>query len=254
MQLKMKEGRWFTNDPADKHNVILNETGIALLNLHGDPAGQRFIHHRDTGVIIGVVKDFHYKSMHDKIGPVLMTEKNTSGFYIRTATGNNAAAVAAAGKIWKQYFPYSPFDYMFLDDAYNSLYIAEQQQSVLITVFAVIAIFISALGLLGLAAFAAEQKVKEIGIRKVLGASVQNIVRLLSVDFVKMVCIASVIAFPLSYWAMNKWLQGFAYRIDLSWWLFIVSAGTALLIALITVSFQSIKAAIANPVNSLRSE
>jgi putative ABC transport system permease protein len=120
--------------------------------------------------------------------------------------------------------------------------------------FALIAIFISALGLLGLAAFAAEQKVKEIGIRKVLGASMQHIVRLLSVDFIKMVCIASIIAFPLAWWAMNKWLQGFAYRIALSWWIFLSAAAIALLIALITVSFQAVKAAIANPVKSLRSE
>ena len=143
---------------------------------------------------------------------------------------------------------------VFLDDAYNNLYIAEQQQSALITLFALIAIFISALGLLGLAAFAAEQKTKEIGIRKVLGATVLHIVRLLSVDFIKMVCIASIIAFPIAYWAMNKWLQDFAYRISLSWWIFAGAAGIALLIALITVSFQSVKAAIANPVNSLRSE
>jgi len=254
MQLKMKEGRWFTNDPADLHNVILNETAVRLINLHGDPIGQRFIHHKDTGAIIGVVKDFHYKSLHDQIGPMLVTERNTSGFYIKTSPGNNAAAVAAAGRVWKQYFPDSPFDYQFLDDAYNKLYLAEQQQSVLITVFAAIAIFISALGLLGLAAFAAEQKVKEIGIRKVLGASIQNIVTLLSADFVKMVCIASLVAFPVAWWAMSKWLQTFAYRISLSWWLFAVSAGIALLIAMITVSFQAVKAAIANPVNSLRSE
>ena len=250
----MKEGRWFTNDPADLHNVILNETAVRLINLHGDPIGQRFIHHKDTGAIIGVVKDFHYRSLHDQIGPMLVTEKNTSGFYIKTSPGNNAAAVAAAGRVWKQYFPDAPFDFEFLDDAYNKLYLAEQQQSLLITVFAAIAIFISALGLLGLAAFAAEQKVKEIGIRKVLGASLKNIVTLLSADFVKMVVIASVIACPIAWWAMSKWLQGFAYRINLSWWLFASAAGIALLIALVTVSFQAIKAAMANPAESLRSE
>ena len=124
----------------------------------------------------------------------------------------------------------------------------------MITIFAVIAIFISALGLLGVAAFAAEQKVKEIGIRKVLGASLQQIVGLLSADFVKMVCIASIIAFPVAWWAMSKWLQTFAYRISLSWWLFAAAAGIALLIALVTVSFQAVKAAVANPVQSLRTE
>lgn len=255
MQLKIKEGRWFTNDIADKKAVILNETAVALTGLREPIIGQRFVHQGDTGYVIGVVKDFHYKSLHDKIGPmVISNNRNGEGFYIRTRPGNAQAAIAAAGKVWKEYFPNAPFVYEFLDDSYNNLYKSEQQSSVLVTLFASIAIIISALGLLGLAAFAAEQKVKEIGIRKVLGASVQNIVRLLSVDFVKMVVIASVIAFPLAWWAMNKWLEGFAYRISLSWWLFIASAGIALLIALVTVSFQSIKAALVNPVKSLRSE
>ncbi len=254
MQLKLSEGRWFNNDIADRHNVLLNESAVKLIDLHGDPVGQRFINHNDTGVIIGVVKDFHYRSLHDKIGPMIISQRGPGGFYIKTASGNNAAAIAAAGKIWKKYFPDSPFEYAFLDDTYNNLYAAEQQQSVLITLFALIAIFISALGLLGLAAFAAEQKEKEIGIRKVLGASVRNIVRLLSVDFVKMVIIASIVALPIAYWAMNKWLQDFAYRISLSWWIFAGAAGIALLIALVTISFQAIKAAVANPVESLRSE
>jgi putative ABC transport system permease protein len=254
MHIKIKEGRWFTNDIADKKGVLLNETAVQLTGLHEPIVGQRFIHQGDTGVIIGVVKDFHYKSLHDKIGPMCISNSTGEGFYIKTSPGNTVAAIAAAGKIWKQYFPDSPFVYDFLDETYNNLYKEEQQSSVLITGFALIAIFISALGLLGLAAFAAEQKVKEIVIRKVLGASMQHIVRLLSVDFIKMVCIACVIAFPLAWWAMNKWLQTFAYRISLSWWIFGVSAGIALLIALVTVSFQSIKAAIANPVESLRSE
>ncbi|HZY37301.1 MAG TPA: FtsX-like permease family protein, partial [Mucilaginibacter sp.] len=254
MHIKIKEGRWFNNDISDKKSVLLNETALHLINLHGSPIGQRFVHQGDTGVIIGIVKDFHYKSLHDKIGPMVISNRSGEGFYIKTAPGNSAAAIAAAGKVWKSYFPDAPFVYDFLDESYNDLYKSEQQSSVLITLFACIAIFISALGLLGLAAFAAEQKVKEIGIRKVLGASIQHIVRLLSIDFVKMVCIACIIAFPIAWWAMNKWLQDFAYRISLSWWIFGGAAGIALLIALITVSFQSIKAALANPVNSLRSE
>jgi putative ABC transport system permease protein len=254
MHLKVTEGRWFRADKTDQHNVLLNETAVKLLNIPKPLIGQRFIHQGDTGVIIGVVKDFHFKSLHDKIGPMVISNGTGSGFYIKTTGANTAAAIAAAGKIWKSYFPEEPFNYDFLDDTYNTLYKTEQQSSVLITLFAVIAILISALGLLGLAAFAAEQKVKEIGIRKTLGASVHHIVTLLSTDFIKMVFIASVIAFPIAYWAMNKWLQTFAYRISLSWWIFLGSAGIALLIALITVSFQSIKAALANPVNSLRSE
>jgi putative ABC transport system permease protein len=254
MQLKLKEGRWFNNDISDKHNVVLNETAIALTGLRQPVIGQRFIHQGDTGVIVGVVKDFNYKSLHDKIGPVVISNNTSIGVYIKTRPGNVAAAIAGAGKVWKEYFPDSPFVYSFLDDSYANLYKSEQQSSTLVTLFAVIAIVISALGLLGLAAFAAEQKVKEIGIRKTLGASVHHIVRLLSTDFIKMVLIASVLAFPIAYWAMNKWLQTFAYRISLSWWIFLASAGIALLIALITVSFQSIKAALVNPVDSLRSE
>jgi putative ABC transport system permease protein len=254
MQVKMKEGRWFTNDVADKKAVILNETAVALTHLHEPIIGQRFVHQGDTGFIVGVAKDFHYKSLHEKIGPMVISNNTGEGFYIRTQPGNASAAIAAANKIWKEYFPDSPFVYEFLDDTYNNLYKSEQQSSVLITLFASIAIIISALGLLGLAAFAAEQKVKEIGIRKVLGASVRHIVGLLSVDFVKMVVIASIIAFPIAWWAMNKWLQDFAYKVNLSWWIFAISGALALTIALITVSYQAIKAALANPVKSLRSE
>jgi len=254
MQVKMKEGRWFNNGVADKKGVILNETAVTLTNLHEPILGQRFVHQCDTGFIVGVVKDFHYKSLHDKIGPMVISNTTGVGFYIRTLPGNAFGAIAVANKIWKEYFPNSPFVYEFLDDSYNNLYKSEQQSSVLITLFASIAIIISALGLLGLAAFAAEQKVKEIGIRKVLGASIQHIVRLLSADFIKMVVIASLIAFPIAWWAMNKWLQGFAYKINLSWWIFMAAGCIALIIALITVSYQAIKAAIANPVKSLRAE
>jgi len=231
IQIKMKEGRWFTNDIADKKAVILNETALALTGLHEPVIGRRFVFKGDTDRIIGIVKDFHYKSLHEKIGPMAISNGDPAGFYIKTRPGNTQAAIAAAGKVWKEYFPDAPFAYEFIDDTYNNLYKSEQQSSALITIFASIAIFISALGLLGLAAFAAEQKVKEIGIRKVLGASVQHIVQLLSVNFLKMVIIASIIAFPIAWWA-----------------------GIALLIALITVSVQSIKAALENPVKSLRSE
>lgn len=255
MGIQIKEGRWFNGSQADKHNVLLNETALKLINLKGDPIGQRFVHQGDTGIIIGLVKDFHYRSLHDKIGPMVVANRGFTGtIYIKTLPGNTSKAVAAAQKIMTKFAPGQPFEYHFLDDTYDNLYHSEQQSSLLITVFAAIAIIVSALGLLGLAAFAAEQKVKEIGIRKVLGASVQHIVRLLSADFLKMVVIASIIAFPIAWWAMSKWLQDFAYKIELSWWIFITAGLIALLIALITVSAQAIKAAVANPVKSLRSE
>ncbi len=255
MGIKIKEGRWFNTGQADAHNVLLNETAVKLINLKGGVIGRRFVHQGDTGVIIGVVKDFHYKSLHEKIGAMVIANGGITGtIYLKTQPGNTQAAIAAAQKVMQKFAPNDPFEYHFLDDTYDNLYHSEQQSSVLIALFAGIAILVSALGLLGLAAFAAEQKVKEIGIRKVLGASMRNIVSLLSIDFLKMVIIASIIAFPIAWWAMNKWLQDFAYKISLSWWIFLLSAGIALLIAMITVSIQAIKAAIANPVNSLRSE
>ncbi len=201
MKLKMVDGNWFTNSIRDKHNVVLNEAAVRLTNLHKPYIGQRFIHQGDTGVVTGIVKDFHYASLHDE-----------------------------------------PFEYHFVDDDYNNLYKSEQQSSVLIGMFAGIAILVSALGLTGLAAFAAEQKVKEIGIRKVLGASMQQLMGL------------SLVAFPIAWWATSKWLEGFAYKISLSWWIFALSGATALVVALITISYQTIKAALANPVRSLRSE
>ncbi|HTD98241.1 MAG TPA: ABC transporter permease [Mucilaginibacter sp.] len=254
MHIKVKEGRWFNTDKSDTHNVLLNETAVKLFNIPKPLIGQRFFHQGDTGVVVGVIKDFHFKSLHEKIGPMLITNGTGSGIYIKTVPGNTAASISAVQKVWQKFFPDEPFTYDFLDESYNNLYKTEQQSSLLISLFAGIAIFVSALGLLGLAAFAAEQKVKEIGIRKVLGATVQQIITLLSVDFIKMVIIASVIAFPIAWWAMNKWLQDFAYKISLSWWIFLLAGGVALTIALITVCMQAIKAAMANPVNSLRSE
>jgi ABC-type antimicrobial peptide transport system permease subunit len=256
MNLKVVEGRWFNADKSDERNMLLNETAVQMLHLRKPVIGQRFIQREDTGIIIGVVKDFHYKSLHDKIGAMVIAEEpgKQGSFYIKTQAGSTPAAIAAAKKVWDKYVPGEPFKFDFLDETYNNLYKSEQQSSVLVTLFASIAIFVSALGLLGLAAFAAEQRVKEIGIRKVLGASVKHIVSLLSINFVKMVIVASLIAFPISWWAMNKWLQGFSYRINLSWLIFADGAGIALLIAFATVSVQSIKAAVANPIKNLRNE
>ncbi|WP_114938008.1 ABC transporter permease [Mucilaginibacter endophyticus] len=256
MSLKMKDGHWFGKANADQHNVILNETAVKQLGVRNPIIGQRFKFNGDSGVVVGVVKDFNFRSLHEKIGPMVINNHTdwAGSFYIKTASGNTAGAIRAAQNVWNQFVPDQPFAYNFLDEGYNKLYHAEQRSSTLITVFASITIAISAMGLLGLAAFAAEQRVKEIGIRKVLGASVQSIIRLLSADFLKTVLIANLIAFPVAWYMMNKWLQDFAYRIDISWWMFAAAACIALIIALLTVSIQSIKAALANPVNSLRSE
>ncbi|AYL94840.1 ABC transporter permease [Mucilaginibacter celer] len=253
--LKMQDGHWFSKTGSDQHNVILNETAVKQLGIHQPVIGQRFKFNGDSGVVAGVVKDFNFRSLHEKIGPMVINNHTdwARSFYIKTTPGNTAAAIKIAQNVWNKFVPEQPFEYSFIDDGYNKLYHAEQRSSTLIASFATIAIVISAMGLLGLVAFAAEQRVKEIGIRKVLGASVQSIIRLLSADFLKTVLIANLIAFPVAWYMMNKWLQDFAYRINISWWIFAVAAIVALLVALLTVSIQSIKAALANPARSLRS-
>ena len=257
INLQMKDGRWYQpGNMADGHNNILNETAVKEFNIHIPVIGQRFVAQGDTGVIIGVVKDFYYKSMHEKIGPVVIkTDDGWNGTYlVKTAPGKILEAQKVSEKIWKHFFPYEPFSYSFVSEEFDKLYRADKKIATLIWIFSMIAIFISCLGLFGLAAFTAEKRNKEIGIRKVLGASVANIVSLLSAEFVYMLLFSMVIAFPLAWLAMNKWLENFAYRITIGWWIFLTAAIIALLVALLTVSFQAIKAALANPVKSLRTE
>ena len=257
MQLQMKEGRWFVQGAiADRNNVVLNETAVNDLKIPAPVIGQRFTFKGRTGEIIGVVKDFHYKSMHDKTGPLIAFNDPQwyRFFMVRTSQGNASKAVQDVQTTWKKFLPGSPLEYSFLDDAFNDLYKEDQKVSFLIFVFAIIAIMISALGLFGLAAFTAEQRTKEIGIRKVLGASISTIISLLSKDFLKLVGLSILIASPIAYWGMHSWIQNFAYRIDISWWMFVAAGCVAIIIALVTVSFQAVKAAIANPIKSLRTE
>jgi putative ABC transport system permease protein len=194
--------------------------------------------------------------MHQKIGPLLMQyDTHWRGkMYIRTTARNAPIALAAAENLWKKYNADYNFDYTFLDNQFDELYKVDEHVGQLFNCFALVTIFISCLGLFGLVTFTAESKVKEIGVRKVLGAGVRNIVFLLSKDFLMLVLVAAAISFPVAWYGLNSYLQGYAYRTDMSWWVFIIAGITALLIALVTVSFQSIKAAVANPVNSLRSE
>ncbi len=257
MQLQMLEGRWFRqNDEADKNNVVLNEEAIKELKIHQPYIGQRFTWKGKQGQIIGIVKDFKYKSLHDKTGPLVAFQNPNwyNTFMIRIAPNSASQAIAALQNTWKKILPGDPVEYNFLDDTFNELYKDDQRTSTLILVFAIIAVAISCLGLFGLASFTAERRAKEIGIRKVLGASVAGIADLLSKDFLKLVLIAFVIATPLTAVAMSKWLQAFAYRINISWWMFALAGLIAIGIALVTISFQAIKAAIANPVKSLRTE
>ncbi len=262
--MQMEKGRNFSKDfPSDSTGIIINEAAVKVLGLK-DPLKESLyrpnmnngnINGATAYHIIGVVKDFNYSSMHNKVGPLLIQEGDNRGeIAIRINTKNIPSLIDKVQSQWKSMAAGQPFDYSFMDADFNKLYTAEQQTGKLFITFAIFAIFIGCLGLFGLVSYAAEQRTKEIGVRKVLGASVGSLVAMLSKDFAKMVLIASVIAFPVAWWAMNKWLQSFAYRIHISWWVFAVAGLAAMVIALITVSTQAIKAALANPVKSLRSE
>jgi putative ABC transport system permease protein len=254
-KLNLKEGEWFTGTKADTNKFILNEKAVKAIGLK-NPVGQPFTFHSVRGTIVGVVKDFHFASLHQQINPIILFH-NPNWFNVINVktTGKSAPqAIAAAERLWKRYNPDHPFEYNFMSESFDLLYKSEQRTGRLFNIFAGIAIIISCLGLFGLATFTAEQRVKEIGVRKVLGASVTNITALLSRDLLKLVLIGNLIAWPVAWYLMHKWLENFAYQINISLWVFLLAGVLALLIALLTVSYQSIKAALANPVKSLRSE
>jgi putative ABC transport system permease protein len=255
--LEMKQGRWFdSQQPTDQHNFILNETAINRFNIRRPVIGQHFYFQGDTGRIIGIVKDFHYASMHDAIAPFVILDRPSwqTTAYIKTVAGKTTEALAAARTIWSQLVPDKPFDYTFLDESFDNLYRTDSRTSILILIFSIIAILISCLGLLGLAAFTARQRIKEIGIRKVLGATVTNILTLLSRDFIRLVFVSILLATPIAWWAMHGWLQDFAYHIPLSPWVFAGADLLAIVIAVLTIASQSIRAATSNPVQSLKRE
>jgi putative ABC transport system permease protein len=183
-----------------------------------------------------------------------MLRESTGSISFKVGTGNLTGLIRQVEQVWKRMAPGMPFSYRFLDDSFDEMYRAEQRMGKLALAFSVLAIVVACMGLFGLATYAAEQRIKEIGIRKVLGASVAGIVEMLSRDFLRLVMIASLIAFPLAWWTMDKWLMNFAYRVDIEWWVFLLAAFIALVIALATVSYQAIRAAIMNPVKSLRTE
>ena len=256
MKIELQSGRDFSKDFAsDSVAYIINEAALAKIG-YTDPLGKPLSFWERPGKIIGIVKNFHFNSFHEPIAPLILRfERNIWGTaLIRTQPGKTKQALSSLEGVCKQLNPKFPFTYQFSDEEYQKLYMSEQVISKLAKSFAFLAIFISCLGLLGLAMFTAEQRTKEIGIRKVLGASITSVFTLLSREFIFLVSIAFMIASPLAWWLMNNWLQDFAYRIDVSWWIFLVAGLLALVIALITVSFQAIKAALANPVKSLRTE
>jgi putative ABC transport system permease protein len=256
MQSALVLGRDFSEDFADSANYIINETAWRVIG-YKDPIGMPLTFWGKKGTIVGVVKDFHFNSLHVPIKPLVirLNTGNYGGYaLIRMAPGQTQTALAGMEALHEKLNPEFLFANQFADEEYAFLYQSEHVVKKLSTYFAFLAVFISCLGLLGLVMFTAQQRVKEIGVRKVLGASVTQIVSLLSQDFLMLVCISILVAIPVAYYVMFNWLQGFEYHVDLQWWFFIVAAAGALFIAFATVSFQAIKAGRANPVNSLRSE
>ena len=238
----------------DRRPVIINETAVAVLGLK-DPVGQ-FVK-EVNGTVVGVVSDFHMLPMHETIHPLIMQfdpESTWAGVLVRLEAGRIADGLAEVQQTWQRFVPERPLLYSFLDDELDEAYRAELRLGNLFGAFAVLAVVIACLGLFGLTVFTAEQRTKEIGIRKVLGATVSHLVALLSKDFLKLVGVAFVIAAPVAYFTMNRWLEDFAYRIDLSGWVFVLAGVAALGVALLTVSYQAIRAALADPVKSLRYE
>lgn len=258
--IELVAGRTYSREfPTDSAQaMIINEAAARAFGYKNpaDVVGKKFSQWGREGRVIGVVKDFHFTSLHNNIAPLTLPFAPYASRYLslKIKSENIRETVEAVGKIWREQVPHRPFLYSFLDEDFNRQYNSEFLFRKLFTTFACLAIFIACLGLLGLATYTAERRSKEIGIRKVMGADLRNIVSLLSKDFIRLVLIAIVIATPISWYAMNRWLEGFAYKMEIQAWIFVLSGFIALLIAVFTISYQSVKSAITNPVSSLRSE
>jgi len=255
MDIKFEAGRNFTDSDYEQNRTkaLVNH---ALIDEQGWTTKEAIGKKIDSFEIIGVLEDYHYQSLQNEIEPALLTTLSGKPQFIsaRLNSENISTTMSQIETIWQQVNPSTPFQYSFMDNTFESLYRSEKQLGILFSGFALITIIIACMGLFGLVAFMASKRAKEIGIRKVLGASVANIVTLLTKDFIKLVIVGFVIAIPIAWYAMNQWLADFAYRIEIGPGIFALAGGAALVIALLTVSWQSIKAALANPVESLRSE
>jgi putative ABC transport system permease protein len=262
LDLKIQEGRNFSPQyPTDSTGMIINEAAAKFLG-GKDLLNKKLYSLTDIKTkkvneyhIVGVIKNFNFSSLRDVVTPLaLFLGKDNGNISARIHTSDIPSVMAQIKNKWKAISPAQPFDYSFMDEDFNKLYTGEQTTGQIFITFAILAIVIACLGLFGLITYAAEQRIKEIGIRKVLGANVGNIMTMISKDFLKLILIAALFAFPLAWWGTSKWLQDFAYRVSMSWWFFAFAGVLTLLIALLTISFQAIKAATANPVTSLRSE
>ncbi|MFZ1805645.1 MAG: ABC transporter permease [Cyclobacteriaceae bacterium] len=259
MDLTFLAGRDFQQNTLQQWNdIIINQTAMKKLGFESPEraAGDQITFWRDTFNIIGVVKDFHVESLKQEVKPLIFrfAPFYRGYFTIQLEGGNIKEAIAEAENTWKEFFSAYPFEYFFLDQHFNNQYKSDQRFGNIVTIFSILAIVIACLGLFGLSSLAVTYRMKEIGIRKVLGATVTHITLLLNSDFLKLIVIAIIVSIPLAYWVMTQWLNGFAYRIEMGWWLFILPGSIVILIALITVLAKSIQAALTNPVNTLRSE
>jgi len=257
--MKLLAGRNFSNAYAtDSTSFLINETAARTLGWKTpqDAINRELVYGGTRGRVIGVLQDFYFESLHQHIPSMilLVIPNNFGNISIKLSGSDLPSSLAYVEKTWKKFLPETPYSYTFLDERFEKVYESEQRQKTIFTTFACIAIFIACLGLFGLSAFTISQRVKEIGIRKVLGADVRSIVSLLSKDFLKLVVVAAIIAFPVAWYAMHKWLEDFAYRVGIPWWVFVAAGIIAAVIAFATISFQAIKAARANPVKNLRTE
>jgi ABC-type antimicrobial peptide transport system permease subunit len=251
-------GRDFSKEfpvDASTKSFIVNETAVKAMGLK-DPVGSKFTLYSNNGQIVGVVEDFHYKSLQKEIEPLVLRiePQRDSYVFVKFRSEQTKEAIASVRRVHNSFNPDFPLEFTFLDEAVERLYNSEQKTKTIFNYFTLIAIFISCLGLYGLAAYMAQQKTKEIGIRKVLGASIVNIVSNLSKEFILLICVANAIAWPLAYLTMNKWLHNFAYRINIDPLIFIYAGLFSTILGLITVSYHTLKSALANPANSLRYE
>jgi ABC-type antimicrobial peptide transport system permease subunit len=250
-------GRTFEdNTPADASNYVLNETAVRTMGMTPSSAvGKQISMNGNKGEIIGVVRDFNFRPVQQLIQPLILRHTNHGGFIvIKTNQTNMQRSISELKASFKAVYHDYPFAYGFVDQDIARLYLSEQRMGKLFNIFSVVSIVVSCLGLFGLATFATQKRIKEIGIRRVLGASSAGLVTLLAKDFVKLVLVALIVGFPIAWWAMTRWLDNYVYRIHITWWTFVVTGIVAMLISLMTISYQSIKAVMANPVKSLRTE
>ena len=262
LKMQVMQGRNFSGEFSDSASVMLNETAAKMIGWK-EPVGKWLAYpgNDQRFKVIGVVKDFNVSSLRETIEPFALFHLSSKTYgpnnpyiSVRFQTADMDRFLGELEDKWKNFAPATPFDYNFLDTAFDALYRSEKRMGAVFGIFTFLSIFVACLGLFGLSVYTAERRTKEIGVRKVLGASVQNVVLLLSKDFLRLVMVSAVVAFPIAWLAMHKWLEDFAYRVSIGWVVFIVAAGAALFIALVTISFQAIKAAVANPVKSLRTE